>query len=241
MKTSIIKKLMMCALAVSLVMAPVIGASATTITTPSQSVVVGAVNGYVSEASNTAAEASDTAAEAISDVTNEVMTIAEAVAAIPTTSSVGGVQSAISGAYCATSVDGIAVTTELTSLVQGYGLTSNEKPYAMVWDLDPKKSNLAKQAIDLAAATQGAEVGPALNIELGKKSGGKYSLLSANGPSIRLSVGIPANFAQDGKTFAVVRVQSGGVVTILKDMDNDPNTVTFDTTGGAGAYAIIKY
>ena len=234
MKISVLKKLMVCALAVSLVMAPVIGASATTITTPSQSVVVGAVNGYVSEASNTAAEEKP-------DVAAEVMTIAEAVAAIPTSSSVGGVQSAISGAYCATSVDGIAVTTELTSLIQGYGLASNEKPYAMVWDLDPKKSNLAKQAIHLAAATQGAEVGPMLNIELGKKLGGKYSLLSSNGPTIRLSVGVPANFAQDGKTFAVVRVQSGGVVTILKDVDNDPNTVTFDTTGGAGAYAIIKY
>ena len=234
MKISVLKKLMVCALAVSLVMAPVIGASATTITTPSQSVVVGAVNGYVSEASNTAAEEKP-------DVAAEVMTIAEAVAAIPTSSSVGGVQSSISGAYCATSVDGIAVTTELTSLIQGYGLASNEKPYAMVWDLDPKKSNLAKQAIDLAAATQGAEVGPMLNIELGKKLGGKYSLLSSNGPTIRLSVGVPANFAQDGKTFAVVRVQSGGVVTILKDVDNDPNTVTFDTTGGAGAYAIIKY
>lgn len=234
MKISVLKKLMVCALAVSLVMAPVIGASATTITTPSQSVVVGAVNGYVSEASNTAAEEKP-------DVAAEVMTIAEAVAAISTSSSVGGVQSAISGAYCATSVDGIAVTTELTSLIQGYGLASNEKPYAMVWDLDPKKSNLAKQAIDLAAATQGAEVGPTLNIELGKKLGGKYSLLSSNGPTIRLSVGVPANFAQDNKTFAVVRVQSGGVVTILKDVDNDPNTVTFDTTGGAGAYAIIKY
>lgn len=230
MKTSNFKKLMICTLAVSLLMAPVIGASATTII-PGQSVIVGAVNGYVSAS----------ASEATSDTAAEVITIAEAVAAIPTTSSVGSIQSAVSGAYCATSVDGVAVTTELASLVKGYGLASNEKPYAMVWDLDPKKSNLAQQVINLAAASQGAEVGPTLNIELGKKSGGKYSLLSSAGPAIRLSVGIPANFAQSGKTFAVVRVQSGGVVTILQDVDNDPSTVTFDTTGGAGAYAIIKY
>ena len=227
MKTSIFKKLMMCTLAASLVMAPAIGASATTII-PGQSVVVGAVNGYISESTSSVEE-------------DEVITIAEAVAAIPTTSSVGGVQSAINGAYCATSVEGIAITTGLTSLMQGYGLASNEKPYAMVWDLDPKKSNLAMQVIDRVAASQSAEVGPTLNIELGKKSGGKYSLLSSSGPTIRLSVGVPSSFAQDGKTFAVVRVQSGGVVTILQDVDNDPNTVTFDTTGGAGAYAIIKY
>lgn len=222
MRLNISKKLMMCVLTVSLVMAPVIGVSATT-TIPGQSAVVEAVGGHTS----------DSAAE--------VVTIAEAVAAIPTTSSVGGMKSTVGGAYCATSVDGIAITTELTSLIQGYGLASNEKPHAMIWDLDPKKSNLAKQVIDLAAASQGAEVGPMLNVELGKLSGGKYGLLSSDGPAIRLVVGIPAGFAQDGKTFAVIRVQSGGVFTILKDVDNDPNTITFDTTGGAGAYAIIKY
>lgn len=226
MKKSILKKVMICALAVSLMTAPVIGASATTVI-PGQSVVVEAVNGYVSEST--------------SDATAEVITIAEAVAAIPTTSTVGGVRSTISGVYCATKVDGVVITTELSSIIQGYGLTSNEKPYAMIWDLDPKKSYLAQQVIDLAAASQGAEVGPALNIELGKKSEGKYSLLSSDGSAIRLAVGIPAGFAQDGKTFAVVRVRSGGVVTILQDLDSDPNTITFDTTGGSGAYAIIKY
>lgn len=222
MRSNISKKLMMCVLTVSLVMAPAIGVSATTII-PGQSAVVEAVGGHTS----------DSAAE--------VITIAEAVAAIPTTSSVGGMKSTVGGAYCATSVDGIAITTELSSLIQGYGLASNEKPHAMIWDLDPKKSNLAKQVIDLAAASQGAEVGPMLNVELGKLSGGKYGLLSSDGPAIRLAIGIPAGFAQDGKTFAVIRVQSGGVFTILKDVDNDPNTITFDTTGGAGAYAIIKY
>ena len=223
MKSSIFKKLMMCTLAVSLVIAPVIGVSAKSTVIPGQSAVVGAVNGQVSDAAA------------------EVITIAEAVAAIPTTSSVRGVKSTVSGAYCATSVDGIAITTELVSLIQGYGLASNEKPHEMIWDLDPKKSNLAKQVIEIAAASQGAEVGPMLNIELGKLSGGKYGLLSSNGPAIRLAVGVPADFAQDGKTFAVVRVQSGGVFTILQDVDTDPNTITFDTTGGAGAYDIIKY
>jgi len=38
-----------------------------------------------------------------------------------------------------------------------------------------------------------------LNVELGKMSGGKYSLLPADGPAIRLSFGIPKSFAQDGK------------------------------------------
>lgn len=221
MKASIIKKSMVCALTVSLVMAPVMGVSAkTTVTSSKKSTVVEAV----SESSG-----------------EEVATVAEAVAAIPTTSSAGGVTTTVSGAYMAKGVNGVAITTALSAITAGYGLGAGEKAYAMVWDLDPKKSNLAQQVILLAAASQGAEVGPALNIEIGKKSNGKYSLLSSEGPAIRLSVGIPANFAQGGKTYAVVRVRPGGAFSILADVDENPNTVTFDTTGGAGAYAIIRY
>lgn len=227
MKASIIKKSMVCALTVSLIMAPVMGVSAkTTVTSSSRSsTVVEAVSEVLSETSSG----------------EEISSIAEAVSAIAHTSSVAGVSSTVSGAYLVTKVNGVAVTTPLNDLLAGYGLAAGETAYAMVWDLDPKKSNLAQQVIDLAAASQGAEVGPALNIELGKKSGGKYSLLSTDGPNIRLSVGIPANFAQDGKTFAVVRVRPGGAFSILADVDSNPNTVTFDTTGGAGAYAIIRY
>ena len=216
MKVSIIKKLMMGALTASLVMAPVMGVSATTTTEDTTSVVEKAVAASTS---------------------GEVTTVAE----IPNTSSVAGVKTTIAGVYLATSVNGTAVTTAVSSIAEGYGLASNEKPYAKFSNLDPKKSTLAKAAIDLAAASQGATVGPMLNIELGKMSGGKYSLLPSDGVTIRVAVGIPKNFAQDGKTYAVVRVRAGGEATILPDVDSNPNTVTFDTTGGAGAYAIIKY
>ncbi len=66
-------------------------------------------------------------------------------------------------------------------------------------------------------------------------------LLPSDGAEIRVALGVPKKFADAGKTFAVVRVQAGGVVSILPDVDDNPNTVTFDTTGGAAAYAIIKY
>lgn len=217
MKASIIKKLMMGALTASLVMAPAMSAfAATTTVADTESVVEEAVAASTS---------------------GEVTTVAE----IPSTSSVAGVKTTVSGVYFATSVNGTAVTTAVSSIAEGYGLASNEKPYAKFSNMDPKKSKLAKAAIDFAAASQGATVGPMLNIELGKMSGGKYSLLPSDGAAIRLSVGIPKNFAQDGKTYAVVCVRAGGAVSILADVDSNPNTVTFDTTGGAGAYAIIKY
>lgn len=217
MKANIIKKLMVSALMVSLVMAPVMGVSAATTTTVNVETVVN---------------------EAISASTSGAITT---VAEVPSTSSVAGVTTTVAGVYLAQKVNGTAVTTAVSTIAQGYGLASNEKPYAKFSDMDPKKSYAAKAVIDAVAASQGATVGPMLNIELGKMTAGKYSLLPSDGAPIRLSVGVPGNFVQSGKTYAVVRVRAGGAVTILQDIDANPNTVTFDTTGGAGAYAIIRY
>lgn len=216
MKASIIKKMMTGVLAASLVVAPVMSVSATT------------------TLGNTTSAAEEVIA---SSTSGEVTTVAE----VPSTSTVAGVKTTTAGVYLATGVNGSVVTTSVAAIAEGYGLTGSEKPYAKFSNLDAKKSPLAKAAIDLAAEAKGAVVGPVLNIELGKMSGGKYSLLPSDGAAIRISLGIPKSFAQADKTYAVVCVRAGGAVTILEDVDSNPDTVTFDTTGGAGAYAIIKY
>lgn len=222
MKAKIIKRMMTGALAVSLIMAPAMSVGATTTISDTTTIVEEIIASSTSSASG-----SGTTISTIADV--------------PSTSTVAGVKSTAAGVYLATGVDGSVVTTSVTAIKEGYGLTSGETPYAKFSNLDIKKSPLAKQAIDLAAASQGATVGPILNVELGKMSAGKYSLLPSDGPAIRLSFGIPKSFAQAGKTYAIVVVRAGGAVTILNDLDTDPDTITFDTTGGAGAYAIIRY
>lgn len=219
MKASIIKKMMTGVLAVSLVMAPVMSVGATTIT-PGES--------------TTTVE--EILASGTSD-TSESVTVAE----VPTTSTVAGVRTSTAGIYLATSVNGTAVVSGVDAIAAGYGLTGSERPYGKFSNLDPKKSPLAKAAIDLAAASQGATVGPMINIELGKMAAGKYSLLPSDGSAIRIALGLPKNFVKPDATYAMVCVRAGGVVTILPDVDDNPNTITFDTTGGAGAYAIIRY
>ena len=107
--------------------------------------------------------------------------------------------------------------------------------------MDAKKSSLTKAVIDDAAASIGATVGPCINIEIGMKSSGKFSLLPSDGEKIAVKIGVPKSFAQDGKTYAVICVRPGGAVSVLTDVDDNPNTVTFETTGGQGAYAIVKY
>ena len=216
MKANIIKKTLMAALTVSLVMAPVMGVCADSdVPQPGPSV-----------------------EETVAASTSGAVT---SVADIPASSAVAGVKTTTAGVYLAKSVSGVAAATPVATIAQGYGLAAGEKPYVKVSDMDPKKSYLAKQCMDAVASSQGAVVGPMLNLEFGKMSGGKYSLLSEEGPEIRMSVGLPKNFVQDGKTYAVICVRAGGVVTILQDVDTNPNTVTFNTTGGAGAYALIKY
>lgn len=214
MKARIIKRMMTGVLAASLVMAPMMSVNAAT-------TVTGSTEDVVAEVTSSASS--------------------ETVAEIPSTSTVAGTKTTVSGVYLATEVSGSAITTSVAAIKEGYALANNETPYAKFSNLDVKKSPLAKQAIDLAAASQGATVGPMLNVELGKMTAGKYSLLPSEGAAIRLSFGVPKNFAQADVTYAVVCVRAGGAVSILADLDSNPNTVTFDTTGGAGAYAIIKY
>jgi len=163
------------------------------------------------------------------------------VASIPETSSVAGVKTSVAGVYLATSVNGSAITTPLTSIAQSYALAAGERPYVRVYNFEGKKSPAAQAVIDNAAAALGATVGPVINFELGKMAGGKFSLLPSEGAEISVKLGIPASFAQGDKTFAMIRVRPGGAVAVLQDLDTDPNTITFATTAGQGAYAIIKY
>ena len=88
------------------------------------------------------------------------------------------------------------------------------------------------------AAALGATVVGTINLEIGQMLAGKYSLLGAD-VTVAAAFSVPA--AAQGKTVAVLRVQEGGVVTLLQDTDPNPAVVAFNTTGGAAAYAIIAY
>ena len=231
MKTKFIQRMMASALTIALVAAP--------------SMSVFAAGGYGNYGNGSSDSSVSAAEEEVLAIINEsngdggssVSSIAE----IPVTNTVSGVKSTVQGVYIATSVNGTAITTGLATIASGYGLATGEVPYARFSNMDVKKSVLAKAVIDDAASSLGATVGPCINIEIGKKADGKFSLLSQDGEKITIKVGIPKSFEQDGKTFAVICVRPGGAVAVLQDTDTNPDTITFDTTGGQGAYAIVKY
>ena len=52
-----------------------------------------------------------------------------------------------------------------------------------------------------------------------------------------MAVGLPKG-ADTTKTYSIICVQPGGVVTMLEDIDTNPKTVTFDVKAGLGTYAL---
>ncbi|MDE7278082.1 MAG: hypothetical protein K2N98_14745 [Lachnospiraceae bacterium] len=230
MKAKFIQKLMAGALTAALVAAPCMGVFASE--TPGGSDTPGkpSVEEEVVEIVNESIGDNDEGGSAVSSI-----------AQIPQSSSVAGVTTTVNGVYLATSVNGVAISTSSANIASSYNLGAGETPYTRVYNMDVKKSPLAAAAINQAAEALGATVGPYITVELGFVKGGKFALLPADGAPITMSFGIPKSFVQAGKTYAVICVRPGGAVTVLPNTSTNPNVVTFATTGGQGAYAIIKY
>ncbi len=216
MKANIIKRMLCGALALSLVLAP----SMSTLASSNAGNVTG--NTTVAPATNSEVQENTTAATV----------------SYTTSSSAAGIRSEVGGVFVLKKGVGVAVTMPAATIAANYGLGAGERPFVKALDIDTKKSNLAYQCMTDTARALGATVVGAINLELGKMSGGVYSLLPA-GVEIPVTFSVPA--AAQGRTVAVIRVQEGGVVTVLQDTDTNPATVSFNTTGGAGAYAIIAY
>lgn len=145
------------------------------------------------------------------------------------------VKTTIAGGYAAKKVEGVAVTTPMADVKAKLGLSAGQTPYVVVYDTDAKKSHLAMDCVNAAAESLGADFVAAINVDFGAKENGKFVSL-ANG-SIAMVVGIPK--VDVTKTYYMVCVQPGGVVTILEDQDTNPETVTFAVQAGLGTYAIV--
>jgi hypothetical protein len=152
--------------------------------------------------------------------------------------SVGGspVVTSIGGVYAALSVQGTAITTDLNTVKSNLGLAYNQKPVIIIYDTDATKSTKAMDSINAAVEAMGGTFVTALDVNLGARTNGKWVELSDG--SVAMKAGLPKK-ADTSKTYSVVCVQTGGVVTILEDKDTDPNTVTFDIQAGLGTYAIV--
>ena len=181
-------------------------------------------SGAGSSGSSSSSSESATVAPAEVKTANAVMEIAGS-----------NVKTTIAGGYAAKKVEGVAITTPVADVKAKLGLKSGQTPYVMIYDTDAKKSHLAMDCVNVAAESIGAAFVAAINVDLGAKENGKF--VSLKDGSIAMVVGIPK--VDVTKTYSMVCVQPGGVVTILDDLDTDPKTVTFEVKAGLGTYAIV--
>ena len=222
-KSKSLKRVLTAALALSLIMAPAVGVNASTGNNAPAS-------GNTSSGSTTSSSTSVSSEEAVE---------------IPETSSVsvGGtvLVTTIRGAYMSQTIPGTVVTTGRDAIAAGYALEAGEQPYVRVYDITEANSPAAMASINAAANAVGGTVVATANMELGKLSAGRFSLLAQGGAPITVVYGIPKASVQAGYAYAMICVRPGGAIEVLPDLDTDPNTVTFNTTGGLGAYAIVMY
>lgn len=217
MKANIIKRMLCGALALSLVLAPSIGVSAT---------VSGTTGGTVAPVTRAAA------GEA-----------APAVAAFPNvreTSTVAGIRSTVGGVFLLEKGIAVATTTSIDTLSANYNLGAGARPFVKAYDMDTKKSNLAKASLDATAAAYGATAFGYINFELGAMQNGRYSLLEG-GAGVDAAFSIPAASLQAGASYGVICVKEGGVVTVIRDTNPNDNIITVTLPAGRSAIALIKF
>ena len=119
---------------------------------------------------------------------------------------------------------------------QSMGLTGDQKPYIMVFDTDKKKSYLAMQSINGALEAYSGTLVSVINMYAGYLEKGKY--VPGTTGTIPMVLGIPNSALIPGKEYFLIAVMPGGKIVILKDLDDDPNTVTFDAIPGNNAFAL---
>ena len=210
------KRILAVVLAATMVMASALTASATTTTT--------STSGAGSCGSSSSSSESATVAPAEVKAANVAVKVAGL-----------DVKTTIAGGYAAKTVEGVAVTTPMADVKAQLGLKAGQTPYVIVYDTDAKKSHLAMDCVNAVAESIGATFVAAINVDLGAKENGKF--VSLKDGSIAMVVGIPN--VDVTKTYSMVCVQPGGVITILDDLDTNPKTVTFAVKAGLGTYAIV--
>lgn len=223
MKSKVLKKVLMVALTAALVMTPVLSVGATTTGTTTG----GSSSSSSSKGSSGGGSGSGGGGAVAAPKTSEVKMADGTV-----------LKTTVPGSYSAKSIPGIAVATPQAVVHAALGLAAGEQAYVSV--ADSNYGPQAQQCVRDAAAALGAEVGPVIDIFAGKLAGGRFTTIAKAGKLIEFKVGVPASFAlKPGYELAVIRVEAGGVVTVLPSWGNDPSTLTF-FTDSFGVFAMTQ-
>lgn len=145
--------------------------------------------------------------------------------------------STVGGSYSVHVVSGAAITTPYAQVAAALGAPAGASVTVRMRDSEcgPMAQKSIQDGIQgLANAGITATEAAALDIFAYVN---KESVISVSTP-VRIQAGLPESM-RDGSQVAVILVQEGGTVSLLRDQDNDPATITVDTPG-FGVFAFVK-
>lgn len=219
------KKVLMCALAITLTTTPMLAQAAST---PGNSTPGTSTPGKpVAPSAKVEEETSATPASPAQVAKTNKVTLSDGTV----------INTTVPGHYFVTILSGFASRTPLAEINAAFALGAGERAVLKVYN--SSCGPLAQDCVNNAAASLGATVGPMLDVFGGKEGNGGIQLIAEANSPITYTVGLNEGFKQAGYDYAVIIVQDGGKVTIVPDTDKDSNTVTF-ATKGFGVMAMVK-
>ena len=138
------------------------------------------------------------------------------------------------GCYLANNVPGLAITG-----VDATKATGSGKLYTRTWNVDAKKSPEAMATVDDAAEILGLTVGPAVQINVGRRTADGINFTD-DGTTMNATFAVPKSFRVDGAEYGVLHVTAGGKYTYLANIDSRENIVTVPASMGEGVYVLVR-
>ncbi len=147
--------------------------------------------------------------------------------------------STVEGIYNSRSVNGCTITTPLTQLEDAVGLTTEQKADGtslkyFICDSRPSKT---KTLLQETVAGDGYQLASVINVDLYQLQKGTVTPIRNTSEGIRITIGVPPQLQKEGRKFFVVCFDSQGNKIVMNNLNNDPMSITIDTTV-FGLYAI---
>lgn len=151
------------------------------------------------------------------------------------------IKSTLPGNYYAQCVPGFAVITPEAELQKQANFMVLEYFFVTTWDIDSKTAPAAVETMDIVAQSEGAELEATFQMTVNRLFSTKVYPMENENVKVGTMIEIPGIYKKEGASYAMVCVRAGGKYEILPDLDDDPDTITFNAHAGTGAYGIIRY
>ncbi len=146
-------------------------------------------------------------------------------------------RTSIPGTYAARRIRGAAVTDAYVNAEARLGLRRGQTPYITVSDTEVREHPREMEQLGLIVdAMESDKVEAVLDISLEARKKGK-SIRASHG-SVYVTVGLSVRRAFEEAAY-VICVRPDGELVVMRDVDSNPDTVTFDVRAGAGVYAVV--